>query len=117
MGLQRTFLDAGQRGYLLLSEATRHGPLRSYAKHLLEQRVVRKIRSTAPPIDEQLLTRREQSVLSLLVHHHSTQEIAMTLQITPSTVKKHISNIYGKLHVTNRREAVQRARELGLVHA
>ncbi|PDV99310.1 LuxR C-terminal-related transcriptional regulator [Candidatus Chloroploca asiatica] len=117
MGLKRTFLDAGQLGHLLLSEATRYGPLRSYAKHLLEQRVVHNVRSTATPTVEQLLTRREYSVLSMLVQHHSTQEIAMQLQIAPGTVKKHVSNIYGKLHVTNRREALQRARELGLVHA
>jgi FixJ family two-component response regulator len=45
----------------------------------------------------------------------SNQEIAQDLVIAVSTVKKHLYNIYGKLEVGNRTQAVAKARELGLL--
>jgi LuxR family transcriptional regulator, maltose regulon positive regulatory protein len=44
----------------------------------------------------------------------SNQEIAARLNIAASTVKTHINNIYGKLAVQTRTQAIRRARELGL---
>jgi LuxR family maltose regulon positive regulatory protein len=45
---------------------------------------------------------------------YSNQEIAHDLVVAVSTVKKHISNILGKLGVGNRTQAVAKARELGI---
>lgn len=61
------------------------------------------------------LTPREMEVLQLIAAGHSNQDIADRLFITVRTVKKHAGNIYGKLNVSRRTEAVARARELGLL--
>jgi LuxR family maltose regulon positive regulatory protein len=60
------------------------------------------------------LTEREMEVLVLLEERLTNQEIAQRLVIALPTVKRHASNIYAKLNVRNRREAVDRARELGI---
>ncbi len=52
------------------------------------------------------LSRREIEVLGLLARHLSNREIADKLYISPATVKSHTKNIYGKLGVNSRREAV-----------
>ena len=61
------------------------------------------------------LTSREMDVLELIAGGDSNQMIADTLVITVRTVKKHTSNIYGKLNAGSRTQAVARARELGLL--
>jgi len=61
------------------------------------------------------LTPREMEVLALLALGDSNQVIADKLVITVRTVKKHTSNIYGKLNVDNRMQAVARSRKLGLL--
>jgi LuxR family maltose regulon positive regulatory protein len=61
------------------------------------------------------LTTREQEVLDLLAQRLSNQEIADKLFISITTVKSHIQNIYGKLNVNKRREAVEKAREIGIL--
>jgi LuxR family maltose regulon positive regulatory protein len=63
------------------------------------------------PLVEQL-TPRESEVLALLARHMTNKEIADELVVSPSTIKTHTLNIYGKLGVHSRREAVARAREL-----
>jgi LuxR family maltose regulon positive regulatory protein len=61
------------------------------------------------------LTEREMEVLVLLEKRLTNQEIAQQLVIALPTVKRHTSNIYAKLDVRNRREAVARARELAIL--
>ena len=61
------------------------------------------------------LTRREREVLVVLGKWLSDKEIAQNLVISPRTVKKHTSNIYAKLGVKNRMQAVEKARDLGLL--
>jgi DNA-binding CsgD family transcriptional regulator len=61
------------------------------------------------------LSARELDVLRLVGQGLSNPEIAARLVLAPSTVKTHINNIYGKLGVQTRLQAVQRARELGLL--
>ena len=61
------------------------------------------------------LTERELEVLQLLGERFSNKEIARRLIVSPHTVRNHTANIYAKLQVENRREAVERAKNLGLL--
>jgi LuxR family maltose regulon positive regulatory protein len=61
------------------------------------------------------LTKRELKILKLLATDLSPGEIAAKLVISPGTVHTHTKNIYSKLDVHNRIQAVQRAREFGLI--
>ena len=58
---------------------------------------------------------REQEVLRLISAGYSNREIADGLSISQSTVKTHVGNIYNKLNVNSRIQAINRAKELGLV--
>jgi LuxR family maltose regulon positive regulatory protein len=61
------------------------------------------------------LSERELKVLRLVVADASNQEIANQLFITVGTVKNHMTNILGKLGVSNRRAAIRKTGELGLL--
>jgi LuxR family transcriptional regulator, maltose regulon positive regulatory protein len=61
------------------------------------------------------LTNREQEILELLARRLSDKEIAQALHISPYTVSKHTSNLYGKLQAAGRRQAVSKARALGIL--
>jgi LuxR family maltose regulon positive regulatory protein len=61
------------------------------------------------------LSERELEVLRLIAAGRSNQEIADTLIIALSTVKRHINNIYGKLDTQSRTQAIARARDLHLL--
>lgn len=62
------------------------------------------------------LTNRETEILELIAEGRSYQEIANQLFISPKTVRKHIENIYKKLQVHNKVEAVQLALKHGLLN-
>jgi LuxR family maltose regulon positive regulatory protein len=61
------------------------------------------------------LSKREQEILALLAEGLTNAEIAQHMIISPQTVKVHTRNIYGKLGVSDRRQAVVKARALGLL--
>jgi LuxR family maltose regulon positive regulatory protein len=61
------------------------------------------------------LTEREQIILRYLPTMLKATEIAVDLYVSVNTVKAHLRSIYRKLDVANRREAVERARELSLL--
>ena len=61
------------------------------------------------------LTPRELEVLTLLGQHLTNNEIAEDLVVSPTTVKTHTLNIYRKLEVNSRKQAVARARELSIL--
>jgi ATP/maltotriose-dependent transcriptional regulator MalT len=58
---------------------------------------------------------REFEVLELLAAGRSNKEISARLNVSPNTVKTHLANLYGKLEVKRRTEAILRARELGML--
>lgn len=60
------------------------------------------------------LTTRERQVLDLIASGLPNREIASRLSISGKTVSNHISNLFAKLHFTDRAEAIVRAREAGL---
>jgi DNA-binding NarL/FixJ family response regulator len=60
------------------------------------------------------LTDREREILLLVARGQSNPAIARVLSLSPKTVANHVSNIFGKLQVADRVEAVIRAREAGL---
>jgi LuxR family maltose regulon positive regulatory protein len=62
------------------------------------------------------ISERELEVLRLIAEGYSNQEIADKLVVALSTVKTHVNNLYSKLDVTNRVQAVSRAQELNLLH-
>jgi len=68
----------------------------------------------SPPLVEPL-TNRELDVLELLAQRLSNKEIADKLFIAAETVKGHLRNIYQKLEVKKRREAVEKAKKLGIL--
>ena len=68
-----------------------------------------------PPALVEPLSERELEVLALLITGLSNRQIAARLVVSLGTAKTHIHNIYGKLGVINRAQAIARARELGLV--
>jgi LuxR family transcriptional regulator, maltose regulon positive regulatory protein len=71
--------------------------------------------AVAVPGMVQPVSAREHEVLTLLAAGHPNREIAEKLFITVDTVKRHISHLFDKLGVSNRTQAVARARDLGLL--
>ena len=63
------------------------------------------------------LSKREIEVLELLSSGLSNQEIADSLFVSLNTVKTHISNIYTKLNVQRRTQAIQKAMEIAIIHS
>ena len=60
------------------------------------------------------LTEREREVLDLVARGLTNAEIARRLVVSDKTVRNHVSNVFAKLHVTDRAAAVARARDAGL---
>lgn len=107
--LERELLRAGAQAYV-----TKSVP----AERLLE--AIRTAVSTEadPPVSDgkiQLLSDREQRVLSLMAEAKSNRRIAEELQIAEGTVKRHASNIFQKLEAASRMDAVEKARRLGII--
>jgi LuxR family maltose regulon positive regulatory protein len=61
------------------------------------------------------LRTRELEILRLIAAGHSNQEIAAKLFVAPSTIKWHVKNLYGKLNVGNRAQAIARAQQQKLL--
>ena len=125
-GYLRLFLDEGEPMLVLLSKllATGHRA-RSYLHRVLAAGDLEPGRGASPAparmystpsqslIDP--LSERELEVLHLIVTGASNYEIAERLVVAVSTVKRHVSNIFSKLAVTNRTQAAAHAREVGLL--
>jgi NarL family two-component system response regulator LiaR len=61
------------------------------------------------------LSKRELEILSLLAQGHSNQEIAAKIFVSLSTVKTHLQNLFEKLDVKRRTQAVEKAKRLNLI--
>ncbi|WP_321797324.1 LuxR C-terminal-related transcriptional regulator [Caballeronia sp. J97] len=127
LGLVRTLLDAHPAALDLIGRVSRDEPqnavLQFYADRLSDAQ-----RRAAPPSSaapkpgvrcgdagmQDILSERESKVLSLLAQALPNKKIARTMGISPETVKWHLKNIYGKLGVSRRDEAVARLRDLAL---
>lgn len=69
----------------------------------------------AQQLAETGISQREYEVLQLMAEGHTNQEIADQLFISLNTVKTHSSNLFAKLDVKRRTQAVQKAKELALL--
>jgi LuxR family maltose regulon positive regulatory protein len=115
-GYVRTFVDKGEPLAELLREATQRDVAPAYARRLLAafSRPPTAPRPAEQPLVEPL-SERELEALALLADGLTYQEIAHALFISVNTVKTHLKNVYGKLGVHDRREAVAVAKELHLL--
>ena len=114
-GYVRVFLDEGEPVAKLLYQARSHHRGAGYAAELLS--ALGKASDTPRPPAQLLiepLSQRELEVLNLIEAGYSNQEIGARLVISIPTVKRHISNIYAKLGVKSRTQAVSLGRELSL---
>ena len=66
-------------------------------------------------VDNVRLTKRELEILSLIIEGHPSKLVAEKLYVSKRTVDFHLDNIYQKLHVTNRMQALKQATRLGLI--
>lgn len=118
-------LEAGARGYVLKGarKAELLRAIRAVASGELivgpsvAGRVLRRLGAAAQAravAAFPMLTEREREVLSLLASHLTNHQIADRLHVTDKTVRNYVSNIFVKLGVATRAEAVTRAREAGL---
>jgi LuxR family maltose regulon positive regulatory protein len=120
-GFIRIFVDEGVPMAQLLSEAVAHGIMPDTIGKLLavfeaeEQKNADD--SQLPPAQPLIepLSQRELEVLQLIAQGLSNHEISERLFLALSTVKGHNRNIFDKLQVKSRTEAIARARELGLL--
>jgi LuxR family maltose regulon positive regulatory protein len=119
-GYARLFLDEGPAMAALLQQAAARQMVLEYVRALLAQFPDTVAQSavqerTGLPLLLEPLSPREREVLRLVAGGLSNQETAAQLAITAGAVKKHLSNIYGKLGVSSRTQALARARELDLL--
>lgn len=119
-GRMRLFLDEGPLVARLLYQTVERGIMPTYAGKLLaafpEAGAALTPTGISPlpsPIVEPL-TERERQILQLIAEGMTNKEIAQKLVISVGTVKVHNHNIYGKLGVSGRTQAVAKGRELGL---
>ena len=116
-------IQAGALGYLLkdsspqeLLQAIREVYRGESSLHpTIARKLIRELnRPSDLPATEEPLTEREVEVLSLVARGLSNQEIAERLVVSERTVRTHVSNILGKLHLANRTQAALYAVREGL---
>lgn len=126
-------IRAGAYGYLLKDESaetinemlqhmkeTGAGPISPGIAHKILQMMQQQQKGepNLPPNKEANLldlTEREKEILQLLVQGYLYKEIGAQLDISPNTAKKHVMNIYQKLHINSRAEAMHLAYKKGLL--
>ena len=122
-GFIRIFVDEGVPMARLLCEALSQGVHPGYVRQLLAAFPTTEPERAAPSraaaagirLLAEPLSARELEVLPLIAEGLSNQEIAARLYLSLHTVKAHARNIYAKLGVNSRTQAVARGRALGLL--
>ncbi len=110
-GAVRTFVDEGAQCRELLQELLRapHSPLhteRVLAAFEGAQPADLPIQTVAVPSNPETLSAREQQILQCLARGHSNLAVSQQLALSPNTVKWHLRQIYGKLGVRSRTQAL-----------
>lgn len=116
-------LTAGATGYLtklsdsseLISSITALSRGGSYIQPQIAHLVVQALRTKREDKSQPLLSEREDQILNLLANGQSNVQIADNLYLSVSSVKTHLRNLYKKLDVNSRTEAVVTAIRLGLL--
>jgi DNA-binding NarL/FixJ family response regulator len=115
-------MRAGARGYLVKGSAP-HDIVRAVETvgrgeavfgPAIARRLIDFFAATTETYPFPELTQREREVLELLAQGRSNTDIARRFVISAKTVRNHVSNIFTKLHVADRAQAIVRAREAGL---
>jgi LuxR family maltose regulon positive regulatory protein len=121
-GYVQTFVERGAPLRRLLVAASARGLAPAYVARLLSASADRAAVPTpvpagphAPASLVEPLSARELEVLRLLRTDMTSREIADELYVSVNTVRTHVRHVYEKLGVHHRADAVQRARELGLL--
>jgi LuxR family maltose regulon positive regulatory protein len=120
-GFVRIFIDNGPPLGELLQQAAARGIAVDYVGKLLaaffagEEQGPPESSATPASTLAEPLSERELEVLQLIAAGLSNREIAEQLVVAISTVKTHLNNIYGKLNVSSRTQAIARARALKLI--
>jgi DNA-binding NarL/FixJ family response regulator len=120
-------MRAGARGYVLkgANQADILLAIRAVARGEvifgpgIARRLLRFFSTLRPQAPQRLfpdLSERETELLGLMAQGKSNQEIAEQLDLSLKTVRNHASNIFSKLQVADRAQAILRAREAGLGH-
>jgi LuxR family maltose regulon positive regulatory protein len=115
------FVESGKEIQHLLTSLEADGTLKKFILDILRaisQNTVRKIEERSSGIPENHfdnLTNRELDVLDLMAKRYSNKEIAKALFISSGTVKRHTINIFKKLDVHKRRDAVLKAQYHGII--
>jgi DNA-binding NarL/FixJ family response regulator len=122
-----TAMRAGARGYIL-KDAQKDDMLRAIravgrGEAIFSPAIATRLidffaapRPAVPPQAFPDLTDREREILNLIARGHNNPEIAARLVLSSSTVRNYVSNIFSKLQVADRAQAIVRAREAGLGH-
>jgi NarL family two-component system response regulator LiaR len=118
-------LDAGAAGYLLKSARGRDlaGAIRAIksGESVLHPKIIAKLlkRAMVAPVEghtpSEILSERESDVLRLVALGMSNKDIAEKLFLSERTIKAHLTNIFNKLNVASRSEAIVKGLQWGLV--
>lgn len=123
-GFIQVFLEEGPAMEILLGEAVKRDVARN---HAMKMKLLTAFKGEGTPSAQvpkrgapeipmvEPLSEREIEVLQLIADGYSNREIGQKLFITVGTVKRHITNIYGKLGVHSRTQAIAQARELDIL--
>ncbi|MCJ8168566.1 LuxR C-terminal-related transcriptional regulator [Atopomonas sediminilitoris] len=116
-GLRSIFIEEGRAVHSMLKDlesSERQPALQTFIRGLLGFWVDEDEQVSAEDVQE-MLTEREREVVVLAAQGMSNEQIGQQLALALGTVKWHLHNIYEKLHVRNRTQAIRRARELSLL--